>query len=462
MVVVFGGALHLLNHRRSSLLPTIILLLGVGLILTNILSGRNLTFVGLSLDELNVSSSAYAGFLVKGLNWFIFGIALIGCIERVWVYANSGRPIVARPLWFWVLLFFSVSNGIVSIFFGSHPKFSLGVIYPAFVLALLSLDERWGVDELLSAARNTLLIILISGLILLPIYPSLVLEQNVMGFLPSVHFRYWGVASHANAIGPIAISFLLIRFLRPFSTSWHNYFSIFAALLTLLLSQSKTALFAGLIAYLTILIVELIQTFRDGKPLMEWRLVQVAKAMLMSISFLGAAIFLIVVDFSAVLSRFMVSDMGYKISTLSGRKKIWDVAVSEWHANPFFGYGPGLFDVEHRMRLGMNFAYHAHNQFLQTLAQSGYFGLAGLILLLLVFVWKSFAHSTATKGVSVAILMVTLIRCLTEVPLRSGNMFSGEFILLLTWGAILMANDSNVVRLNLLKKPVATAGVAIH
>ena len=111
------------------------------------------------------------------------------------------------------------------------------------------------------------------------------------------------------------------------------------------------------------------------------------------------------------------------------------------------------------MSLGMNFAYHAHNQFLQSLAQSGYFGLAGLILLLLVFAWKSFEYSTATKGVSVAILMITLIRCITEVPLRSGNMFSGEFILLLIWGAILMANDTKVIPA--LKKSV-TSGGEIH
>ncbi|WP_406811570.1 O-antigen ligase family protein, partial [Klebsiella aerogenes] len=57
--------------------------------------------------------------------------------------------------------------------------------------------------------------------------------------------------------------------------------------------------------------------------------------------------------------------------TLSGRVSIWFEVIKDWQNNPIFGYGPDYLDVEHRLRLGMLFAFHAHNQFIQTLGQSG-------------------------------------------------------------------------------------------
>ena len=61
-----------------------------------------------------------------------------------------------------------------------------------------------------------------------------------------------GIASHANNIGPIAVFLLLLLIWKPYHWRILNILCLIAALLSLLLSQSKTAWIACFVAFLVL------------------------------------------------------------------------------------------------------------------------------------------------------------------------------------------------------------------
>lgn len=442
IVLGIGASVHLMNGRKNSIIPFVLVVVGLGLVASNLLSGRDLTYVGMSLDNLSSDPGGAGGWINRGLNWSLFGISVAACFERIWFRISSRQVVFPRGGWLSILMLFSLTNGVVSAALGSYPSFSPGLLYPVAVLAYLAIDDRWRLRDVVAVAKWTTLGVLAIGLVVLALRPGLVLEQNVSGFLPFIHFRYWGVAPHANALGPIAVLFLLVHRISPFEKKWQSIGGSSIAILSLLLSQSKTAIAGGLAAWSVFVVLDLAKSFGTARDWRELKLSSVLKAGSISILCLATTVFLLFGEVGSLAERVMASKSGETFSTLSGRAQIWEVAVSEWRSNPIFGYGPNFLDATHRLRLGMNFAYHAHNQFLQTLAQSGLVGFVGLMVFLIVAAKRSVAVAKSTRGVSLALLVFIVVRCITEVPFRSGNVFSGEFLLLLVWLAMLMQERS--------------------
>lgn len=106
--------------------------------------------------------------------------------------------------------------------------------------------------------------------------------------------------------------------------------------------------------------------------------------------------------------------------TLSGRTRVWAAALEGFHMNPVFGYGPSLFDEQYRADHigGAEFATHAHNQAVQTLAENGIIGLTGLILLVGALVLYAFRVRGMASGVTLALLGILLTRFITETPMK--------------------------------------------
>ena len=51
--------------------------------------------------------------------------------------------------------------------------------------------------------------------------PSAVIEFGYAG-LPGLNFRYYGLATHANTMGPLAIAFMIVLWRFPFPVRWFN------------------------------------------------------------------------------------------------------------------------------------------------------------------------------------------------------------------------------------------------
>ena len=117
-----------------------------------------------------------------------------------------------------------------------------------------------------------------------------------------------------------------------------------------------------------------------------------------------------------------------QVTSLTGRTDIWAVAIDTWKQYPVFGYGSSIWDQDFRQLIGMNFAYHAHNQFLQSLSSAGALGLAGLLVYTLALFRYAYGANTATRGLSLALFWVIFTRYFTETPLNMSSLFSGEFV----------------------------------
>lgn len=445
VVLAWAGFLHLSHRLGNRMIHAAILLLTVLIAVSVMLSGRDLSHVGESITNLYGDEGAGAGGSIRFLTWGIVLMLLGVLLDRI--IRQRLAPGTARIQYAWMILFsvFVFSNGILSSVLGSRPSFTPGLLYPLIFLLALAADPSWEPADLIRAIKTGLLTVFLLGFAMAVVKPGLVLERGGAGSLALLPFRYWGATPHANALGSMAVLYLLLEILAPTRRTFWRWLGIAAALLSIVLAQSKTALLGFVLCLGCIWIAphprgngEMHGNGALQTPIKLLLLILVPALLVAALSLSG---------YEHKLLRLFDSDAGQSVTTLTGRTRIWEAALLEWQANPWFGYGPNLFNPEHRMRIGMLFAFHAHNQFIQSLAQSGIVGLLGLLLFLGVIAYKMVRHTAVSGGVSLALLAFLLIRCITEVPLRSGNMISGEYLYLLALVAIAMSSPEQLARL---------------
>ena len=118
------------------------------------------------------------------------------------------------------------------------------------------------------------------------------------------------------------------------------------------------------------------------------------------------------------------------VTTLTGRTDIWRVTLDTWRQNPWFGYGPALWDLEFRLtHHGALAAWHAHNQFIQALGEAGIVGLAAMPTYLASLVYNGVRFAASTRGVTLALLLLILSRTMTEVPVRFSGLLDTTFFI---------------------------------
>ncbi|MEY3759047.1 MAG: hypothetical protein RIR39_538, partial [Pseudomonadota bacterium] len=130
--------------------------------------------------------------------------------------------------------------------------------------------------------------------------------------------------------------------------------------------------------------------------------------------------------FAGLENKLNASAVG-DITTATGRTLIWKNAIKGGFYNPLFGQGGGFWSIENIHRTGLTGAVHAHNLFLQAFSQSGMVGLLALLAFLWFLVCYSFRAAKVTRGGSVALMSVFLIRAMFEVPLQPNAILGAEF-----------------------------------
>jgi O-antigen ligase len=147
------------------------------------------------------------------------------------------------------------------------------------------------------------------------------------------------------------------------------------------------------------------------------------------------------------VEEIMATKQGRDVATLDGRDLIWALAVQEWTHNPLFGYGPPMWNDAYRMQIGLDHAVSAHNQFLQSLSVAGAIGLIGLLVYLGTLLLYAVNARPGSRGLSVALLIVVLVRCVTETPLSfDGSFLNGAFAAHLLLFHIGLAHAPRVAR----------------
>jgi O-antigen ligase len=418
VVVALGMSLHADLRFRGRFVPVatalVVLVPPVGMYL----SGRDITAVDFT---------AYVE-VPSAMVWFLrlATLALLGlCAVRIGSQLIGRAPPHRAPVALLVaLLAFFTGNYVLNGLFGSNPSMPLQQsIYAALLLVAVFLSASQAtLPAVVSVAKASLLAVMVASLALLAIEPALVRQVEMAEVrLPFIDYRFFGLGSNPNSIASLAIVNLLLTMYQPFRWKSIEAANVVATIAVLLLAQSQTAWLAALIALPVLLLGRAEVRILDQRTLFTL-------GGLASAAALAALATLTFSTHGVALTDFATGDRYRELTTLTGRSAIWDVALSEWRENPLFGYGPSMWDTVHRGRLGMPFAFSAHNQLMQSLSVAGIVGLATLLPYLLLLGLLSFTAPRPVRGLALALYLLVLVRSITEVPLDMGTPFANDFL----------------------------------
>ena len=399
-----------------------------------LLSGRDLSQVYMELAGLTQSTRHW---IMPWLQRAGSGVLLLISVERSANHFAQQRPVPSPVLAGTFVLYWLCTVASPSLF-GAHRDISHEYTYALIIgfAALLVTTQELG--KIVDTTRDSLFVQMLASVRLVPFWPSLVLvESYTQGLLPGVP-RLGGLAPHPVAMGRFAQLGLLLLWARPYRSRWINVLAWALGLGVLFFAQSKTAWIAFILCSITMLVV------RHGAN--AWRrlgdpregtfgIVLCLGVMLAGVAVLGAFLFS---DIGLRVSEYLDTEQGNQLMTLTGRDQIWAIAWEEWHSNPWFGYGPGLFDDDFRAAINMYNATNAHNQFMDTLARSGTIGAAALIVYATVLMALSFRYAKRTAGLSAALFIALALRSISEVPMMLfgyGTELFGHMLLIVTLAA---------------------------
>ena len=397
---------------------------GMLLLASGLLHPRNLRFASLGANFIQVETSSAYLLLSRISNSLLVIISLSYLVLKLIDTKQKSDNRIALPIL--VIFIFGISNFMLPIFLGAKHGIDHRLLYSIVFMAVLFSSTSSGVNPTLNALKVFLFAFLAISLLFILIDSSRVLAPSYRGFIPGVNSRFWGLAPHSNAIGPMAAQLVFLELLVKARSRVIRCSVFLVAATVLVLAQSKTAIFATIAGLIIIWYMRLRHDNGDSRGRLHWRHL----AVISIVTALSASILMI--SMLGQLDGLIAKMSGRDITTLTGRNVIWEAAYREFLNNPTFGYGMTLWDEAYRMKIGLNYAYHAHNQFLQTLAESGIAGLSGLLMFLGLTLSACLRTSRETQGVSLAIFLLLLFRCVTEVPLRPFGIGTGEMFLIAT------------------------------
>lgn len=322
-----------------------------------------------------------------------------------------------------------VAFNLLPLAFAPTFDFHVSLVYPIFVFLAVLLALRVSTVDPVEIVRYALAFIVLTSLVTGVVWPSFALQPGYRSLIPGFDSRLWGVTAHANSLGSVAGTLLVLQFARPSTPRLWHIVLIGAAASALLMSQSKAAA-AGALFALGLLVA--------------WRLWFVSAAETRD-AFTTAVIGRVVLLFAAagvvaLVWYLLADDVAWsrietrldpgavdKLSTFTGRTAIWAHALARGMDNLLFGQGRAMWNLETRMETGLSAAMHAHNLYLQSFSRSGLIGLLALLAFLVYLVRFAFRAAIPTRGGSVALLGLFLIRSVFEVPLQPNSVLGAEF-----------------------------------
>lgn len=406
-------ALYLMTRKWSDSLRTTLILWGVGLAaFANVaLVPRNLFLT--EREQAFVFSEYLAGTMSAGWASRILSLALVGfslsVLAGAWLAYRREKK--ADPMWGLgiAMALFYVVNVATGLFFAAESMFDHKSLYIPILLGALLVMVRADWSVVVRQLKWILGALMVANLLAIAIDPDFAVLRPYTSVIPGIDFRLYGVTSQANTLGPVALLLLLLELYYP-SQTWLRWPLLSLASLNFLLAQSKTAWAIGLLILLVCYLPYSFSAARKGGDAVASTL----KATLLTLVMLGVGVALLGLTVNNLDTR-----LAEDITTLTGRTSIWEQTMEEFYRYPLFGYGPSIWDIAYRIRVGNLAAGQAHNQFIQTLGESGLVG----FVLLLGYLWLLFRFSLktfrASHGLSLALFILVFARSLTEAPLRS-------------------------------------------
>jgi hypothetical protein len=425
VVLALGAAMEVERRWRWLMVPALYALILLYSCLAPILNGRDLYAPGLLVAPSGVG---------KWLDRLVVLTVLTVCVARfvAAAFSRENRGAGGGGLLVAVGLLF-LTNNVLSSALGTHPEFRHDQYYALFLFAAVYASRTQDPETAIRFAKTGLLIFLVASCVASLMAPQLTIERNYPSFLPGVSIRFWGLETHANSMGPLALVYLLLAIHQPFERRWLQRLGVVVGAVVLVLAQSKTTWTAAAIAVPLLLV----QRSRAWGP---------AVLSVLALGVLVGVALLLLPALGVSVEHILETRQGQDATELDGRDVIWSLALEEWMRNPLFGYGITMWNDAYRMQIGLNHAVSAHNQFLQSLSVAGSMGLIGLLVYLGTLLRYVIRAQRGSQGLSVALLIVVLVRCLTETPLSIESFLGSAFVTHLLLIHIALAHGHRVVR----------------
>jgi O-antigen ligase len=424
---------------RYSWFPYLFPLIGVVMVWGPLSSMRNLSLVVPAFDAAleDIGTAAW-------VSRAVVAFALLICAARILSVVTSATRQWPRgvPL-FAALLVLLVTHYVTAASLGEKPGFSPYYLYPfvLFTAAFVSAGED--VERSIRFAKVTLFVFLLGGALLVLLRPEAVVQSGYRSLLPGVSIRYWGLGVHANSLGALAVLFLLCVYHQPFKHRALQWFGAALGVASLVFAQSKTMWVAASVALLTVWIARLLPRLR--RDWTEGRLTagMAAVCSVPVVVAVGLWVIFQITTPEAIFRHTIDYASGAKMTTLTGRDRIWALALEDWRRNLLFGYGPTWGELDYRLAVGIPSATHAHNQLIHSAASAGVFGLFASIAFLLTLSVYAVVAFRQSAGLTGALVAVILVQSITEVPLLlRGFGTAGMFWQLLTFVVVIGYNTS--------------------
>ena len=382
-----------------------------------LLSNRDMTQAFLALEQSAESivdpvQNPIVMWLQRGVSLLLIAASL----ERLATHFGEQRVVPSLSLTGTFLLFW-LTTVLAPGLLGAHPILTHEYAYSLLFGLAATLTFPEDRENILTASRSALFVFMLAGLVLVPINPTLVLDSSYsQGLLPGVP-RFAGLGTHPVMMGMLTQTALLLLWARPFERRWLTVCAWILGLTVLFLAQSKTAWLAFLISASCMVLVRKAPDSLDklGDPRAS------SFGVLLLVGVIAAAVALlvgvVVFDVPGLVDDFLGTSEGAQLTSLTGRDRIWVVAMEEWRNNPVFGYGPALWNSEYRQAIGIPNATHGHNQMIDTLARCGTVGAIGLVCYAAVLLVLSLRFARATQGLSLAMFLTLALLSVSEVPL---------------------------------------------
>lgn len=395
--------------------------------LWTMLLGPTLRIMTAPREYLTEADATLAGYTaISGpVTWVLrlSSLAIVGVAGIVIIMALIRRQKQAGGRFMvWGLVAITISM-LTSAFFSAKPDFIYQSFYSVLMMAALMYMPRIYPEQVAVQAKRVLAFLMIGSLVMAAVDPTHYVQTGYVGVIPGFNFRLHGLAPHANSLAPLALLYLILAYWVKGKNPWH-LLGVGAATAVLVLAQSKTIWLTGLLMALVIVVSRVRSQF--GQELkaarVGWGTIVTMGAFLST----GLAFLWLFSGSAAGVLNALMADS--EVSSLTGRTDIWRVTLDTWHRDPWFGYGPTLWDLEFRItHHGALAAWHAHNQFLQALGEAGVVGLAAILIYLGAFTYYAIRFSRQTGGVTLALLLLVLVRVITEVPIRFSVLLDATF-----------------------------------
>ena len=397
---------------------TAVFIVGIGAVLSVALTTRSLDESVLAGGRTVLYEDYASGFAAsRWLSMLLLGAAVVE-IFRGWVRLRGVQQSdPAWPLLAALLLFYS-GTLVVQGFLSEHVGFSYRELYLPLILLAVYYQPVHDLKVIFSAAKWAVLALMLGSLIGIVVRPDFVLHRPAPGVIPGIDWRLFGLAPHANTLGPVALLGILLELYSPSRSRWLRALNLSVAVAVFVLAQSRTAWVAGVLISIVVQLPRVLAP-KPGSVDQRASFTRSIWALLVCIGLVIIAAFGL-----AALSGTDYLQRKTDIGTLNGRFQIWDITLEAWRENVLFGYGPEVWSPQRRLQFNMFGVGQAHNQFVQTLGEAGLLGLSLLIVYLLTLFGIAWRCFSASRGLIMALLLLLLARCVTESPLRSEGVLS--------------------------------------